>query len=233
MSIIQVKAVSKRFGRQRILDEVSFTIDEPGIIALVGPNGSGKSTLLNCMVNLLDVDSGEIRLLGTDPKDVTVFNHVSYLKDNTVLYPYLTGWDHLAYAAKAYGLGKSRIKEVIQRIGIESYVHKKVGQYSLGMKQHLLLALAILNNPQLIIMDEPLNGLDPSSILKVRHLLKELEAKGTTILMSSHTLSEIDEVTNRILFLHNKQIRSEVLDSNVETAEQRYVELYEAGGVRE
>lgn len=230
-SIIQVEAVSKRFGRQSILEDVSFTIEEPGVVALVGPNGSGKSTLLNCMVNLLNVDSGEIRLLGTDPRDVTVFNQVSYLKDNTVLYPYLTGWDHLAYAAKAYGLGKSRIKKVIQRIGIDSYIHKKVGQYSLGMKQHLLLALAILNNPQLIIMDEPLTGLDPSSILKVRQLLKDLAADGTTILMSSHTLSEIDEVTNRILFLYNKQIHAEILDPDTETAEERYVEIYGVGGV--
>jgi len=96
-----------------------LSIEEPGIIALVGPNGSGKSTLMNLMMNLLDLDAGEIKLLGKSNKDVSIFKEVAFLKDNTILYPYLTGWDHLSYAVRTYGFSKERVWEVSHKLGIE------------------------------------------------------------------------------------------------------------------
>ena len=171
------------------------------------------------MMNLLDLDAGEIKLLGKSNKDVSIFKEVAFLKDNTILYPYLTGWDHLSYAARTYGLSKERVWEVSHQLGIEGYVKQKTGRYSLGMKQHLLLAL-----------DEPLNGLDPTSILKTRQLIRELGSSGKSVLMSSHTLSEVHAVTSHILFLKDGMIREERLDvaelSLRKTAEQRYLELY-------
>lgn len=223
MSILEVRNVSKSFGEHVVLDNVSFSLDEAGIVALVGPNGSGKSTLLNGLVNLLEFDQGSVTFFGKSPTDVSVFNDVSYLKDNTVLYPYLSAYDHLSYASKVYGVGRDALEELIDKVGIRSYLHKKVQDCSLGMKQHILFALALLNKPKLIIMDEPLTGLDPTNVLRVRALLKRLAKEGHTILMSSHDLSEIDEVTNDVLFLKDGKLIREKVEG---TCQERYLELF-------
>ena len=230
MDIINVEQVHKSFGNHHVLKGVTFSIQEPGIVALVGPNGSGKSTLMNIIMNLIDADSGDVKILGESPSNVNIFQNVSFLKDNSVLYHYLTGRDHLDYAASLYGLDQERVHEVIDKIGIDTYVDKRVEQYSLGMKQHLLIALAILNQPKFILMDEPLNGLDPTSVIHTRQLILELAAAGTSILMSSHTLSEVDAVTNHILFLREGIVQEEYLSGEhvqrKKTAEERYMELY-------
>jgi ABC-2 type transport system ATP-binding protein len=118
-----------------------------------------------------------------------------------VLYEYLTGYDHLQFICDVQGLPKKQLFDTAERIGITSYLNKKVKNYSLGMKQHLLLAMAVVNKPKLMILDEPLNGLDPTSAIRVRELLLALRDEGTTILLSSHNLAEIDRVTSSILFL--------------------------------
>lgn len=209
MSIVSIKNLSKSYGSHQVLKGVTFEINEPSVLALVGPNGSGKTTLLNVMTNLLSANDGTVQLLGKSNKDTSVFKEVSYLKDNTVLYPYLTGLDHLSYIQSLQGLKKQRIKDVISKIKIEDYVNKKTSTYSLGMKQHLLIAMAILNNPKLLILDEPLTGLDPTSVMEVRYLIKELYRDGTTILLSSHGLSEIDLITKNILFLVDGKVIEE------------------------
>ncbi|MBF6625885.1 ABC transporter ATP-binding protein [Aerococcaceae bacterium zg-BR9] len=224
--IVDVKGVKKFFGKKEVLKDINFSIDKPGIVALVGPNGAGKSTLLNAMVNQLDIDSGTIELCDKPHTDVKVFKDVSFLRDNSVLYPYLTGMDHLSYAARLYGVNRIRIDEVVELMNIGSFVNKRVDAYSLGMKQQLLIALAILNHSTLIIMDEPLNGLDPSRILFFRNLIKTLAQDGKTILMSSHTLSEIDTVTQHILFLKDGEIIEEHLDELNRSSEERYVEIF-------
>ena len=224
MSILKVTDLHKSFGKHKVLKGVSFSIDEPVTLALVGPKGSGKSTLMNIMMNLLGSDAGEIEILGMKNTDVNLFKKVSFLKDNTVLYPYLSGADHLNYAAKCYGLPRERVEEITEEPGITSYMNKRTGAYSLGMKQHLLLALALLNDPDLFILDEPLTGLDPTSVLKVRRLLQDLGKRGKTILLSSHTLSEVDKVTKEILFLKEGQVfRESLVDEN---SEERYIKIY-------
>lgn len=199
--IVSVNNVHKSYGKEKVLKGISFTIEEPQIIALVGPNGSGKSTLMNIMTNLLTADEGDITILGKDNKDPNIFREVSFMQDNSVLYDYLTGYDHLQFIGDVQNLSKEKIISVAERIGIDGYMHKKVGNYSLGMKQHLLLTMALVNDPKLLILDEPLNGLDPTSAIKVRHLFLELYEQGKTILLSSHNLGEIDRVTSEILFL--------------------------------
>lgn len=199
--ILSVKDVKKSYGKHQVLKGITFDIAEPSTIALVGPNGSGKTTLLSVITNLLQADSGEITVLGKSNKDPSIFYEVSFLQDNTVLYDYLTGYDHLQFICDVQKLPKGKIFETSQWIGMDSYLHKKVKNYSLGMKQHLLLTMAIINNPKLLILDEPLNGLDPTSAIRVREILLELGRKGTTILLSSHNLMEIDRVTTQILFL--------------------------------
>ncbi len=201
MSILKIKNVKKHFGTQKVLQGINLEINEAGIYALVGPNGSGKTTLFNIISNLLKPTSGTVEVIGKKNTDSSIFYEVSFLKDSRVLYEYLTGYDHLNFIATAQKLSKKSIDEVIDKLHIGYYMHKKVGDCSLGMKQQLLIAMAMLNNPKLMILDEPLNGLDPTAIIKVRKILKKLAEKGTAILISSHSLSEIDLLTNNVFFL--------------------------------
>ncbi|MCM3712351.1 ABC transporter ATP-binding protein [Sporosarcina luteola] len=199
--ILSVKNVHKSYGKEQVLKGITFVIEEPQIIALVGPNGSGKSTLMNIITNLLPPNKGEVTVLGKSNGDPNIFREISFMQDNTVLYDYLTGYDHLQFICDAQGLSKKQLLATADRIGITSYLNKKVKNYSLGMKQHLLLTMAVVNKPKLMILDEPLNGLDPTSAIRVRELLLALREEGTAILLSSHNLAEIDRVTSSILFL--------------------------------
>lgn len=218
MVVLKVTNLTKNYGKQEVLKGINLLLEEPGIYALIGPNGSGKTTLFNTISNLLKPTSGEIEVVGKKNTDASIFYEVSFLKDNRVLYEYLSGYDHLTFIQSAQKLPKERVDEVIKKMQIGHYVHKKVGDYSLGMKQSLLIAMAMLNKPKLMILDEPLNGLDPTSVIKVRYLLKELAENGTTILISSHTLSEIDLITDNIMFLKDGRIveeKIEIANSNI------------------
>ncbi|WP_397539337.1 ABC transporter ATP-binding protein [Rummeliibacillus pycnus] len=218
MTILSIKNLSKTYKNHLVLKNIDLHIDSPGIWALVGPNGSGKTTFLNTISNLLPATSGKIELVGKSNTDSNVFKEVSFLQDNTVLFDYLNGYDHLKYICDVQGINKKRIHEVAQYVGMEHYIKKRVGNYSLGMKQHLLLAMAIINKPKLLLLDEPLNGLDPTSAILVRKILLELAESGTTILLSSHNLAEIDRVTSQILFLKN----GELIEENMQSYEITY-----------
>jgi ABC-2 type transport system ATP-binding protein len=214
MSILAINELTRKFGKQEVLKGVNLQIDQPGIYAVVGPNGAGKSTLFNIISNLLKPTSGTVEVLGRKNTEASIFREVSFLKDNRVLYSYLSGYDHLAFIRTAQKLPEERIQEVVDRMQLGAYVDQLVGEYSLGMKQNLLIAMAMLNKPKLMILDEPLNGLDPTSVIKVRRLLKEMAAEGTTILISSHTLSEIDLLTDRIMFLKDGKIVEERMEGD-------------------
>lgn len=203
---LHLESVCKSFGSKKILHHLNLTLDQPGIWALIAPNGSGKTTLLDCIANLQTIDAGSITVLGHSNKSSDIYQNFAYLQDNRILYPELTGLEHLYLLQKIHKLPRERVEEVIATIGIEAYVFSPVKSYSLGMKQHLLLALAILNKPTLLLLDEPLNGLDPTSYIKTRTLLQQLAEDGTTIILSSHQLSEVDQLTNKLLFLKDGAI---------------------------
>lgn len=209
--IVEVKGLKKRYKKQLVLKGIDIQIESPQIIALVGPNGSGKTTMLNCMTNLLSMTEGEIQLLGKKHIDASLFYDISYLQDNRILYGNLTGYDHLSFICSIQKIPTTRIKEVAKRVGMENYLKKRVRNYSLGMKQHLLLAMAIINEPKLLLMDEPLNGLDPTSAINMRKILLELFEEGTTIIVSSHNLDEIDRLTNIIYFMKDGALLKESL----------------------
>ncbi|WP_060203616.1 ABC transporter ATP-binding protein [Sporosarcina koreensis] len=234
--ILSVKDVYKSYGKEQVLKGITFEIEEPQIIALVGPNGSGKSTLMNIITNLLPADKGEVTVFGKSNRDPNIFREISFMQDNTVLYEYLTGYDHLQFICDVQGLPKKQLLDTADRIGITSYLNKKVKNYSLGMKQHLLLAMAVVNKPKLMILDEPLNGLDPTSAIRVRNLLLALREEGTAILLSSHNLAEIDRVTSSILFLKKgnliqenmaefEQVRYQIAVNDVVKAEKSLAEV--------
>lgn len=210
--VVRVENLKKRYKKEWVLKGIDITIEEPQIIALVGPNGSGKTTLMNCMTNLLSINEGEIELLGKKHTDTTMFYDVSYLQDNRILYGDLTGQDHLNFICDIQKIPKNKIKEVAERVGMAGYLKKRVRNYSLGMKQHLLLSMAIINEPKLLLLDEPLTGLDPTSALTMRKILLELAEEDVTIFLSSHNLDEIDRLTNRIYFMKDGGLLKESLE---------------------
>ncbi len=222
--IVEVKNLNKSYGKHKVLNDLSFKIEKPQVLALIGPNGSGKSTLMNCMMNLISFDSGEIEILGKSNKNYEIFREVSFLKDNRILYPYLTGFDHLKYICDIQKISQERIDQVIELADIGSFYKKIVSSYSLGMKQRLLLAMALCNNPKLILMDEPLNGLDTDSIFKFRDLIKNLGENNTTILISSHSLNELDYITNDILFLKDGSVIYEDIEIYKQTEYRIFLE---------
>lgn len=201
MLALEVKDLSKSYGKHKVLDCVSLAIETGSLVALVGPNGSGKTTFLNAVANVINVDAGKVKVLGKPNTDVSIFHKYSYMIDNAILYSYLTGLDHLKFVCETRGLAKEAIKKAAETVGITGFITKKVKDYSLGMKQQLLFALAILNEPEFLALDEPFNGLDPTTIIKVRNILLELAARGTTVFLSSHNLAEVDQMTSHIIFL--------------------------------
>lgn len=201
MKILSMKNISKSFGSHKVLDNISLEINEPEILALVGPNGSGKSTLLNIMANIVKADSGTVEILEKSNQDISIYEDYSYMIDNSVLYDYLTGLDHLKYISESHKLDKAAIREAVELVGIKNFIDKKVGNYSLGMKQQLLFTMSILNEPKFLVLDEPFNGLDPISIIKIRNILMDFNRRGSTILLSSHNLSQVDQMTSHIVFV--------------------------------
>lgn len=199
--MLQVKHISKRYGQQQVLSDISFDLGEGELIALVGPNGVGKSTLLSIIVNLEQADEGAVTIKGRSNKERAIFKDVSFMLEATSLYPALTGYDHLLYVANLHQVPKEETDRLIERLGLASYIRRRVSSYSLGMKQKLLFAMAIVVKPKLLLLDEPHIGLDPTNIIQQRQIILELQAQGVAILLSSHHLAEIERLTNQIYFL--------------------------------
>ena len=211
--MLEVVNIEKSYGNKKILHDISFSIEKGQIKALVGPNGSGKTTLMNTMTNLLKRDGGQVLVDGKEFKDEKIFNHISFFKDEKILDENLYGMDYLNYIKNVYKRTKYDVDRVIKEIGIESFVKSKTGSYSLGMKKKLMLAMDFLPQRDIILLDEPLSGLDPTSVIKMMALIKKKAKDGQGILISSHSLNDIDEITNNILFLKDGKILEEVLEN--------------------
>ena len=211
--MLEVVNIEKSYGKKKILHDISFSIEKGQIKALVGPNGSGKTTLMNTMTNLLKRDGGQVLVDGKEFKDEKIFNHISFFKDEKILDENLYGMDYLNYIKNVYKRTKDDVDRVIKEIGIESFVKSKTGSYSLGMKKKLMLAMDFLPQRDIILLDEPLSGLDPTSVIKMMALIKQKANDGQGILISSHSLNDIDEITNNILFLKDGKILEEVLEN--------------------
>ena len=211
--MLEVVNIEKSNGKKKILHDISFSIEKGQIKALVGPNGSGKTTLMNTMTNLLKRDGGQVLVDGEEFKDEKIFNHISFFKDEKILDENLYGMDYLNYIKNVYKRTKDDVDRVIKEIGIESFVKSKTGSYSLGMKKKLMLAMDFLPQRDIILLDEPLSGLDPTSVIKMMALIKKKAKDGQGILISSHSLNDIDEITNNILFLKDGKILEEVLEN--------------------
>jgi len=199
---LEVKNLTKRFKNQIAVNNVSICIRKNSVYGLLGPNGAGKSTLLKMITRIMKPTSGEIYVenhLWTR-RDL---KNIGALIENPTIYPNLTATENLNVACTLYGLPKTRIREVLNIIGLEKSAKKKVKNFSMGMKQRLGLGIAIIHNPRLLILDEPTNGLDPIGIEELRELIKSLPSKGITVILSSHMLSEVAQVADEIGIISN------------------------------
>ena len=209
MEILKCITIKKQIKDKILVEDISFSIDKGDVVGLIGPNGAGKTTIIKLILGLMRLSYGEVKINGYDIKKdfVKAIEKVGAIVENPDLYMYLSGYDNLQITANYYkGISKERINEVIKIIGLEEKINDKVSTYSLGMKQRLAIGEAIINNPELVILDEPTNGLDIEGIVEMRNLIKDLSEQGIAILISSHNLTEIDNLCNRIIAIKNGKI---------------------------
>lgn len=202
--LLECQNLYKSFGKKQILKDVSFEIDEGDILAFIGPNGSGKTTTIKLILGLQNIDKGKVTINGFDiEKDfVKSIEKVGAIVENPDTYMYLTGWQNLKLTANLYkDVSDEKIKEIVKLVDLEGRINDKVSKYSLGMRQRLGIARALINEPNVLILDEPTNGLDPEGIKDLRNLLKKLAKEGLGILISSHNLAELESFCNKVLII--------------------------------
>ena len=217
-NILECKNLCKTFGKKQILHNVSFEIKKGDILGFIGPNGAGKTTTIKLILGLQSITSGKVLINGYDvEKEFTkAIEKVGAIVENPDMYMYMSGYDNLKLVANMYkGITTKRIDEVVKLVKLENRINDKVSKYSLGMRQRLGIAQAILHNPNLLILDEPTNGLDPEGIKEMRELLVDLAKKEEmAILISSHNLAELDNFCNKICIIKN----GEIIETNEITA---------------
>lgn len=199
--IVETSNLSKRFGKDLAVEGLNMKISKGEIYGFLGPNGAGKTTTIRMLLGLMKPTSGRIRIFGQDIKQQrkNILTKVGSLVENPSYYPHLTAYENLEALRKIIGVPKQRIYEVLEIVRLTEVADKKVKGFSLGMKQRLGIAMSLLNQPQLLILDEPTNGLDPSGIIEIRELIKRLpEEFGMTVLISSHLLTEIDQMATTV-----------------------------------
>lgn len=205
-SILEVKEVGKLFNNGRGIRNISFEMSKGDIIALFGPNGAGKTTLLKTITGLIRPDQGTIHMFGYNVADQfeKAMERVGCVIESADVYEYMSAYENLKLAGRFYpGLTKARVDEVLEQVGLAPYKREKAGEFSLGMKQRLALAAALLPGPQLVILDEPTNGLDIEGMIDVRQMIEQLASEqDITFLISSHMISDMEKLVNRFGILH-------------------------------
>ncbi|MGP0689681.1 ABC transporter ATP-binding protein [Priestia aryabhattai] len=199
--VVKTKGLTKSFGKEKAVTGLDMKIPKGEIYGFLGPNGAGKTTTIRMLLGLVKPTSGTTHIFQKDLKKerINILKRVGALVENPSYYPHLTAYENLEALRKILGVSKSRIHEVLEIVRLSDVANKKVKGFSLGMKQRLGIASSLLNDPELLILDEPTNGLDPSGIIEIRQLIKRLPSEhGMTILISSHLLSEIDQMATTV-----------------------------------
>lgn len=227
-TILKCENLNKSFGKKKILKDVSFTIKKGDILGFIGPNGSGKTTTIKLILGLNSIDSGNVTINGFDIKKdfESAIKGVGAIVENPDMYMYLSGYENLKLVANMYNVSSSKIDEVVKLVKLEERIKDKVSKYSLGMRQRLGIAQALINSPNLLILDEPTNGLDPEGIKELRDLLKNLAKKeNIAVLISSHNLAELDSFCNKVCIIQNGTIieSNEVKNLKKEVSNSTYI----------
>ncbi|WP_079525382.1 ABC transporter ATP-binding protein [Halobacillus hunanensis] len=210
--VMKLKNLKKTISNKPIIKGLDFEIYSGEVFGFLGPNGAGKTTTIRMMVGLMSMTDGDVMIKGhsvkTDFKNAV--RHVGGIVENPEMYPFMTGWKNLVhYSRMIPGISKDRIQEVVRLVGLEKRIKDKVSKYSLGMRQRLGIAQALLHNPSILILDEPTNGLDPSGIREIRSYIRRLAAEeGVAVIVSSHILSEMEMMCDRIGIIKNGELVS-------------------------
>ena len=223
---LQIHHLTKKFGEQTALNDINISIGKNEIIGLLGPNGAGKTTLMKSIVGILKIDEGEIIFNDKNivENDIEAKKNIGFLPENNPLYNEMYVKEYLNFAADLHKIPKTRVDDIIDLVGITPEKSKKISQLSKGYKQRVGLAQAILHEPDLLILDEPTNGLDPNQILEIRNVIKEI-GKEKTVILSTHIMQEVEALCSRVILIHQGNI---IMDSPIDEFKGKFESLEEA-----
>lgn len=209
-AVVQIRNLTKRIGNKTLIDGLTFDVPKGEVFGFLGPNGAGKTTTIRMMVGLMSITEGEILIEGhsVSKNFEKAIAHVGAIVENPEMYKFLSGYQNLIHFARMVpGVTKERIDELVKLVGLENRIHDKVKRYSLGMRQRLGVAQALLHKPSVLILDEPTNGLDPAGIRELRDYLRKLaQEEGIAVIVSSHLLSEMELMCDRIAIIQNGKL---------------------------
>ncbi|MGW5574941.1 ABC transporter ATP-binding protein [Nocardia thailandica] len=208
-SLVETERLTKHYGAKTAVDGVSLRVSAGHIYGLLGPNGAGKTTLLRMLAGLIRPSSGRARIAGRPPGDPAALRRTGVLIEGPGFHPYLSGRDNLRVLARYRGLGEAEVDRALRRVGLAERAGDRFRAYSLGMKQRLGVGAALLGDPDLLILDEPTNGLDPAGLAEMRSLVVDLAAEGRTVVLSSHLLAEVQEICDRVGVIAGGRLLSE------------------------
>lgn len=200
-TILTINQLTKKFGNLTAVKDLSFTINKGNVYGILGPNGSGKSTTLGIVLNVVNKTSGDFSWFDGHTTTHDALKKVGAIIERPNFYPYMSAYQNLKLVCKIKGVPYSKIDEKLEIVGLTERKDSKFSTYSLGMKQRLAIASALLNDPEILILDEPTNGLDPQGIHQIRSLIKQIASTGTTILLASHLLDEVEKVCTHVVVL--------------------------------
>ena len=219
--MIEVENLSKRFGKTQAVQGLSFRVEPGTITGFLGPNGAGKSTTLRSILGLVHPDAGRTTVLGMPYRELDrPLHRVGAVLEASEVHPGRSGRNHLRVLASAAGLPRTRVEEVLTLVELKGSANRRVKGYSLGMRQRLGLAAALLGDPEVLVLDEPANGLDPAGIRWLRDLLRSLAAEGRTIVVSSHVLAEVAQTVDRVVIIHRGRLIQQASIAEVLAGEQ-------------
>lgn len=226
--ILETKNLTKTFGNQKAVDSISLKIKENSIYGLLGPNGAGKSTTLKMITGMIHKTSGQILFEGHKWSRDDL-SDIGALIEMPALYENLSAKENLKVRTLLLGLPDSRIDEVLEIVNLKDTGKKKSSQFSLGMKQRLGIAIALLNNPKLLILDEPTNGLDPLGIQELRDLIRSFPEKGITVILSSHILAEVEQTADHIGIINNGKLQYQNIINHDDNLEELFMNVIKSG----
>lgn len=236
MKQLSVQNLSKIINNKKILDNVSFDIEQGEIVGFIGQNGAGKTTIIKCIAGLYNFNIGNINICGYDIKTnfEEALSKIGFIIENPDMYNNLSGWKNLKIWSLLYGkVNDSYLKELITDVKLEKRIYDKICTYSLGMKQRLGLVQALMNQPSILILDEPTNGLDPVGIMELRDLLLKLKKdRNITILIASHMLSELEHICDRFIMIDNGKIINQVDSETLKKEKKSLEDLFKFGDVK-